>query len=282
MQRDIDYLRYQLDAPIEYSARQRGYYYTEERFQLPAMDIRESDLFGVYLAEKLLVQYEGTPVYESLCSLFGKIEQSLPDKVSTSPAAEQAKFTVIPPSSTSINPAIWETVIGALRLSQQVAIRYRTPGKEPVTRELDPYHAVRFEGEWYIVGYCHLRGEIRTFGLSRILSAEKTGREFAIPPDFDFQKYSGNHFGVHWSDGETTVKVLFRQRVADYILERNWHPSQEVERCANGELILSLKVNHLLELKRWILSWGADAKVLKPESFVEEVRATLNAGFEQY
>ena len=38
--------------------------------------------------------------------------------------------------------------------------------------------------------------------------------------------------------------------------------------------MLTLTVNHLLELRRWILSWGDMARVLAPESLAEEVRAT--------
>lgn len=66
IQRDLDYMRYQLDAPIEYSCDKRGYYYTEKNFNLPALAIRESDLFAIYLAEKVLAQYEGTPIYDNL------------------------------------------------------------------------------------------------------------------------------------------------------------------------------------------------------------------------
>ena len=54
IQRDLDYMRYQLDAPIEYSSNKRGYYYTEQNFKLPAISIKESDLFAIYLAEKVL------------------------------------------------------------------------------------------------------------------------------------------------------------------------------------------------------------------------------------
>jgi proteasome accessory factor B len=275
-------MRYQLDAPLEYSAKHRGYAYTEEQYKLPAMDIRESDLFGVYLADKLLVQYEGTPIYDSLCSVFSKIEQSLPDKVSLDSASDQKKFTVFAPFNTTIDPAVWEIVIDALRSSQQVEVQYRTPGKETITRRLDPYHGVRYEGDWYVVGYCHLRDEIRTFSLSRIVGAKKTDERFQIPKEFDFQKLSGSHFGVHWSDEETEVKIRFKKVVADYVKERVWHPSQEIIDCDNGDAILFLTVNHLLELKRWILSWGCDAQVLAPDSLVQDVRLTLQQATELY
>ncbi len=282
IQRDIEYMRYQLDAPIEYIAKHRGYIYTEEQFQLPAINIKESDLFGVYLAEKLLVQYEGTPIYDSLCSVFEKIGDSLPDKTTTDPMTDQAKFTVFPPYSTSIAPEIWDTITSCLRSSKQVKIKYKTPGKEVVSRVLDPYHGVRYEGDWYVVGYCHLRDDVRTFSLSRIMEAKITGEMILIPGDFDFQKLSGSHFGIHWSDGEVDVKLKFAKRVADYVTERTWHPSQKVSTCKNGDVDLSMTVNHLLELKRWVLSWGADVRVVEPDYFADDIEATLRQSMEGY
>ena len=282
IQRDLDYMRYQLNAPLEYSAKHRGYFYTEKNFQLPAMDIKESDLFAIYLADKLLIQYEGTPIYDSLCSVFKKIEQSLPSKVSLDPGDEPSRFTVFPPSNTIFRPGIWETVTNAIRLLRRLEIKYQTPGSDPVIRKLDPYHGVRFEGDWYVVGFCHLRKKILTFSLGRIIDAKMLPDVFEIPADFDFHKLTGSHFGVHWSNNEIDVKIYFDRSVAGYINERKWHPSQKVEQNPDGSLVLSLTVNHLLELKRWILSWGEVAEVLEPEEFVEEVKQTIMGMHSRY
>ena len=41
---------------------------------------------------------------------------------------------------------------------------YHTSGRpEPQSRELDPYALVHQRGWWYVIGYCHLRQEVRTF-----------------------------------------------------------------------------------------------------------------------
>lgn len=274
-------MRYELDAPLEYCAKHRGYRYTEEQFRLPAMDIRESDLFGIYLADKLLIQYEGTPIYDSLCSVFEKIEHSLPEKIPFH-SNDQEQFTVFPPFSTVIDQNVWEVIIRGLRSSEQIEIMYKTPGKSPRRRTVDPYHAVRFEGDWYIVGYCHLRQEMRTFSLSRIQTAGTTGKNISIPEDFDFQKLSGSRFGVHWGNEDIRVVILFSSKVADYIRERKWHPSQELTERDNGDVLLSLTVNHLLELKRWILSWGTEAKIIEPLSFAEDLRQTLQNAAKRY
>lgn len=282
IQRDLDYMRYQLDAPIEYLARYRGFRYTEPLYQLPAMDIKERDLFAVYLADKLLVQYQGTPIYDSLCSVFKKIEQALPSKVTLTPDSTQSRFTVFPPHTTTIKPDVLETVMTCLRTSNRVAVVYRTPGREPATRAIDPYHGLRYEGDWYLVGFCHRRGAIRTFSLARVLSAEQLPQHFTIPKDFDFQQFSGSHFGVHWGGEEIGVRVAFSRQAAPYIRERLWHPSQRIEERSDGSLVLALTVNHLFELQRWILSWGPEAVVLEPQSLAEAVRCTAETMLENY
>jgi len=96
IQRDIEYMRYQLDAPIKYSAKKRGLYYTEANFCLPAFSIKESDMFAIYLAQQLLVQYEGTPLYDHLSAVYQKIEQALPGTISINADTVHSRVTVFP------------------------------------------------------------------------------------------------------------------------------------------------------------------------------------------
>ena len=44
IQRDIEYMKYQLGAPIEYDALKRGFYYTDEFFMLPSITMNEGEL----------------------------------------------------------------------------------------------------------------------------------------------------------------------------------------------------------------------------------------------
>src|SRR5215210_3204309 len=56
-QRTIDFMRDRLRLPIEYSAEHRGWYYTEPVYGLPAIELTESDLVAILLAEKLTRQH---------------------------------------------------------------------------------------------------------------------------------------------------------------------------------------------------------------------------------
>jgi len=211
IQRDIDYLRYQLDAPIAYSAAQRGYYYTETRYRLPAISIRECDLFAIYIGRGLLEQYANTPLYGRLSSVFKKIEDALPDRTLLEAVPEQQRFTLFPAPHTRIDPDIWDTMFACVRSSKRVEIDYRPPGQRQFTRLVDPYHAVRFDGDWYITGYCHTRQDIRTFSLSRIIRAVEIQQRVTIPTDFNFQRIIASRFGVHWGGTRQHVQIHGRR-----------------------------------------------------------------------
>ena len=79
-------------------------------------------------------------------------------------------------------------------------------------------------------------------------------------------------FGVHSGEGEYEVVIRFNARVADYIREKKWHESQQLRELKGGGVELRMKLSSLAEIERWILSWGGDAKVLKPRELVEAIR----------
>ncbi len=281
--RDIDYLKHQMDAPIEYDQQKHGYVYSEDTYKLPAISISEGDLFAICIARKALKQHENTPVYRKLESVFRKIEQSLPDRISVDPSWVDDRMSVLRDRRTDIDPEIWDKVAEALHHNAKLRLSYLKPGATSAEeREIDPYHVVNFQGEWYVAGYCHLRKDIRIFAMSRIKIAETLGENFTIPDDFSFDQFAGHHFGIFRGERDYQVRIRFDRRHAPYILEREWHPEQSVVHESDGGITLSLTSNHLFEVKRWVLSWGSGVKVLAPKELADEVRQEMQNALRAY
>lgn len=282
IQRDLDYLKYQCDAPIEYDSSKKGYYYSEENFKMPAVQINASDLFAISLAEKVLKQHEDTPIYQKLVSVFKKIEESLPEKVAIHPAWIDNRISIIQQQKTTILPEIWSSVADALQRNRTLTISYRKPGAPRArSRDVDPYHLVNFQGEWYLVGFCHLRGKILTFSISRIKTTFVTSQGFTVQAGFDF-KNTSTRFGIFSGDHSYRVKIRFEKQHAAYVREREWHPSQELSPQKDGGLIFAITTSHLFEIRQWVLSWGAGVRVLEPPELVEQVKDELGAALRQY
>jgi proteasome accessory factor B len=80
-------------------------------------------------------------------------------------------------------------------------------------------------------------------------------------------------FGVHSGQGEYEVVIRFNARAADYVREKKWHESQQLRELKGGGVELRMKLSSLMEVERWILSWGGDATVVKPRELVEAVKS---------
>ena len=85
-----------------------------------------------------------------------------------------------------------------------------------------------------------------------------------------------------WGTEEYKVRIRFTARVAPYIEEREWHPSQKIKKSKDGGLLLSFTTNHLNEVKDWALSWGPSANVLAPVKLVEKMRAATHKAAAHY
>jgi proteasome accessory factor B len=282
IQRDIDYLRDTLNAPIAYDPVRFGFAYTEPNFRLPAISISESDLFAVCVAEQALRAFRNTPLHARLLSVFNKIEDSLPDRISVHPAWLDSRVTVFAEAITTIRPEVWETIAIAMRENRQLEIRYAGVGRSPGDRTVDPYHLVSHRGEWYVSAYCHRGKGVRTFAVSRIHRAAVGDAGFELPDAYDEQALTREQFGIRWDAKEYGATIRFDAWAAPYIRERTWHPGQALRALPDGGVEMRFRTRHLQEVRDWILSWGRHARPFKPKTLVRMVRDELASALAHY
>ena len=96
-----------------------------------------------------------------------------------------------------------------------------------------------------------------------------------------FENFMKSRFGVYHGD-PTPVKIWFSQDIAGYIKEKIWHASQQIEDQDDGAIIYIAEVAGTDEIKSWILSWGAHARVLAPVALTDEIRSEAEAMLQAY
>jgi proteasome accessory factor B len=272
--RDLEFMRDRMELPLEYSARHRGFHYTEEVSSFPTLQITEGELIALLVAEKALQQYRGTTFEKPLLSAFRKMAAALPETISLN--LEEWGQTIS--FRTSIEPIVdlqtFETLAQAAAKREQLLLTYRKPGQlQPEPRTVDPYHLANINGEWFLFAYCHLRHDIRTFVPARIQAVQPTGKTFDRPQSFSIQRRLQDSFGVHSGEGEFHIRIRFTEVVADYIREKKWHPSQQIVELPDGKVELSFTLSSLIEIQRWVLGWGGEAVVLEPKELAAAVEA---------
>jgi proteasome accessory factor B len=271
--RDLEFMRDRLNLPIEFASSNNGYFYTGEVSAFPTMQITEGELFALVVAEKALQQYRGTSFEKPLLSAIKKMEQALPDTISLNLADIEQTISFRTRAEQILDLKIFDVLAKAAARREQIELAYRKPGQtKPEARIVDPYHLANINGEWYLFAFDHARKDIRTFAPARIKSVKPTGKTFERPQKFSLEKRLRDSFGVHSGQGAHEVVIRFNPRAADYVREKKWHESQQLRELKSGGVELSLKLSSLMEIERWVLSWGGDAKVLKPRELAEAVK----------
>ncbi len=280
VQRDIDFLRDQLHAPLDYDRLRKSYFFTEPTWSMPALVVSEGEILAVLLGSRVLEQYHGTPVAKQLGHIFEKLAELLPEKVRIRPEDLFNRFSFRCPPARAVLPEIWAAVIRGLCEQKTLKMLYRkaevaatAPAKESL---FNPYHVANLQGEWYMFGVYAGQTDVRQFSMARIEKATVTAAAFTVPADFDAQKLLADTFGRFSGQHDShTVRLLFSKVAAAGVEDREWHPQQVIRRRRTGELELSFPAKGLYEVQRWVLSWGHGVKVLEPKGLREAVQAEI-------
>jgi len=275
VERDIEYMRDRLGAPILYCHRNRGYYYKNNDFQLLPLRLTKGELVAIFLGQKLLSQCAGTPLEASIYSAFEKIISSMPEGISIDLTAldHVISFGVEPLRDNEQKIAeIYHRLAIAIENKITVWIKYYGATRNKISeRYVDPYHLRYHQGAWYLIAYCHLRRDLRIFALDRIQKISETNQTFTMLPDFSLEDYLCSALGIELGGKPQEVIIKFDPHQARWIRERCWHHTQKLEVQSDGSLILKMTVSGLGEVKRWIMGFGSHAEVIRPESLRQEI-----------
>jgi predicted DNA-binding transcriptional regulator YafY len=73
IQRDMDFMRSVMNAPIVYDHRRKGYYYTEETYRMPLLFITKDDAAVLAEVRKLIAEHKDMPFYKRAIELLDSI-----------------------------------------------------------------------------------------------------------------------------------------------------------------------------------------------------------------
>ncbi|MBW1923518.1 MAG: WYL domain-containing protein [Deltaproteobacteria bacterium] len=242
------------------------------------------ELMALYFSRDMLGVFRGTVFHDALDALFKKVKATLPAQsiayldrlhqtlhVGFKPYKDYARFKEI---INQVNEAAVE--------GRTVEMVYFTMSRKKETRrKVDPYRVWFFDGTFYLIGHCHVRGEVRIFALDRIKMLRRTDQHFEVPEGFDPEEFMGPSFGI-FQGRPTRVRVWFSPEAASYIQEKTWVEGQVLSLREDGSLIFEARVAGTDEIRSWIMGWGSHARVLAPEILREEIRAEALAMAEAY
>lgn len=179
---------------------------------------------------------------------------------------------------------------GTLQLLEQstaegrtLEIDYRKAyGSAIQMRRFDPYGLVYWKAAWYTVGYCHLRGDIRSFRVDRIARLASTDALFARPTEFDPKQYFLKNI-LPSRDRPELVNVRIQgkpQAIND--LCKHWLFGHALVERTETEALFQLEERSIHgHAAYYLLTYGGSLRVMEPHS-LKETLVGITSGLLDY
>ena len=189
IQRDINFMRDELDLPVEYSDANHGYHYTRPVSEFPLLKTTAEDLVSLILARNALGPLRGSALESTLRSGFQRLQSSMSDQVTIPWTDLDQAFSVKSMGMTKRDVFLFNRLAEAVLESREIRFEYRKLNStESEKRRLQPYHLAEIDGGWYVIGNDLDRDAKRTFAVQRMKAVSVTQRRFVRPSDFRLRR----------------------------------------------------------------------------------------------
>src|SRR5438876_1929347 len=176
--------------PVEGNIGRYGGYRLRPGFKLPPLLFTEEEATAIMLG---LLGTSWLEIGQSSVAVEGalaKVSRVLPVHVRQRlDTMSEHLFFFVPQQEARPDVSLLLRLSEAIGQQQRIAIEYRSHRDEMTQRKVEPYGIVGWDGRWYLVGYCCLRQDYRTFRLDRIQQVGALAEPFERPEDFDCRAY---------------------------------------------------------------------------------------------
>jgi len=266
-----------------YFDRPSNAYRFTDGYSLRRLDLSNGELFGLVALRSFGASIGGA-IGASIDELTDKLLGSARSAVRTSvdkpsPVAFRLPEAQLDPQG----ERAFGLLASAERSTRSVRFVYQDKEGKRSTREADPYGFVVSAGRIYCVAFDHARHAIRTFAIDNVSEVDVLAQTFVKPQDFDVDVFAaGSISGVMHGGEATAVRVRFAPRVAKAAVAARIVAERELAHFDDGSVEIEYRVSDVEELARWVLSWGAEAEIVAPQSVRDRVASIARAIGEKY
>lgn len=187
-----------------------------------------------------------------------------------------------------IVPAV-KVVLEKLELSianeYSVEIEYRSKKEEQSRpRVIDPYGIIYWNNKWYTIGFCHLRGVIRSFRVERIKQIKQTQLTFKRPDAFSAKAFFMQNLLPGMTNKNNMISLIIRgkeEALDDLCI--HWYLGHHLKERTLNQAVFLVDESVLHEhIPNYLFSYGKAIQIIEPESFKQKLVSVASELMEYY
>jgi len=229
-ERDLEKMRYELGADIEYNRHYSRYEYTGSTVALPAGWLNDSEIAVIVIAERARRMYAQASVGDSIHPAFNKMLNPVRHKSDMMESIrEKCRSVYFHRSFEDVRGLRNEfsKILRAIMERKRISIDYpRKGGDDIIKRDVEPYSLVNNNSEWQVIARSVKQRRIKTFALKRISNIKILDYYFDIPDKYDVRDYVFHPFDDFKKETTDEIEINVYPPVSKSVKEVIWHSFQ--------------------------------------------------------
>lgn len=284
IEKDLFAMREEHDAPIKYSKREKGYYYTDKDFSIHEIPLSPDDVSSIQFALSTLSQFKETPMFKQFGFALDKIVDRMNvDQSKTEKEVDQmVQFEM---GNTATGNEFLSPLLAAIKEKFVTYFEYESfISQQRKRRMVTPLLLKEYQNRWYLISYDLVKEAIITYALDRMSDLDVTERKGRVPNDFNPDRFFKYSVGITAGQRNHPEQIIFEANniASKYIDSQPFHSSQQVLDTTEGYTRFSLYVIVSEELIRKFMSYGGELKIVEPDFLIDELRRRASQLLDQY
>ncbi|EPR68748.1 helix-turn-helix transcriptional regulator [Cyclobacterium qasimii] len=245
-----------------------------EGYRLPPVMFDEKEAYSLLLAEKVIEQFTDREISERFKSALIKIKSVLKDrqKYALDHLDQQVAFYSKDIHDSNRNEQVIQGILSGLADNSVLQFNYTSFLKEENTsRAVEPVGMYYSKENWYLIAYCKLREDYRTFRIDRIRNLE-IGEAI-----FNTNHPTLKAYLKKMEEGHELTKIVIQMEPSfvKYIDTQKYNHGFVLQETIGQKVQLTFMVGSLEYFARWVISLADIINVIQPKALSDRLEVLL-------
>nr|WP_269448532.1 YafY family protein [Metabacillus kandeliae] len=160
-----------------------------------------------------------------------------------------------------------------------VKILYHKSGEKQLNdRLVDPYRIIYWNNKWYVIGFCHLRNDIRSFKVDRMENLMLTENKFNRPENFSARDFFMKNLlpAIEDKEGITTLVIKGNESTLNDVCQ-HWFLGHYLHEQNSNQAVFLLEKDLIhAYVPSLLLPYGKSIQIIEPISLKKRMIEVLS------
>lgn len=283
--RDLDYLRDRMNAPIEWDRDAGGYRFRSQgagaKYELPGLWFNQSEIYALLTMRQLLASLGPGLLTAQVEPLLTRMRLLMGEENVSIKSFEQ-RVRILRLHARTCESEHFEPVATAVMQRRRLVFSHHNKFRnEVLRREVSPQRLTHYRENWYLDAWCHLRNELRSFGLSALREVTITEVKAQDVTESELRRTLDAGYGIFSGKQTQWAELVFTSERARWVAQETWHEQQVSWFDSDDSYHLRVPYSDPREISMDILRHVPHVRIVAPESLRSRVIGLLKAGLQQ-